>query len=84
MLNRPTWFEIFASGASAPLKALAGGGRHALHWASAHTGLPVVVVAAIALVLSWRLAKRTARLVVEVAVALAVLLIATKLGLIRW
>jgi hypothetical protein len=84
MVNRPSWFEIFAAGSSSPLKAVTAGGRHALHWASAHTGLPVVVVAALALVLTWRVAKRTAHLVIEVAVAVALLMIATKLGWIRW
>jgi hypothetical protein len=58
--------------------------RGALHWASEHTGLPVTVVAAVALVLSWRLAKRTAHLAIELVVAFAIVLLATKLGWIRW
>ena len=38
--------------------------REALRWGSHHSGLPVVLVAALALVLSYRLAKRAARLAV--------------------
>jgi hypothetical protein len=41
-------------------------------------------VGAIALVLSWRLVKRTFRLAVEVAVAVALLIAATRLGWVRW
>jgi hypothetical protein len=66
--------------------------QHALHTFGAspfaaiarHTGVPAVVVAAIALVLSFRLARRMARLFVEVGLALAVLLTLTSLGWIRW
>ena len=59
-------------------------GRHALHWAAAHTGLPVIVVAAIALIVAWRVARRTWHIAFELALALAVLLVATHLGWIRW
>ena len=48
------------------------------------SGLPVVVVAAIAVVISWRLAKRSARLAVEVTVVTAALVAATRLGWIAW
>jgi hypothetical protein len=58
--------------------------RHGLDWLSAHTGLPATLLAGIALVLSWRLAKRSARLVVEVTVATTVIAIATHLGFLRW
>ena len=58
--------------------------REALRWGSHHSGLPVVVVAALALVLSYRLAKRAARLAVEVVVATTLLLVATHLGWIVW
>jgi hypothetical protein len=60
------------------------GVRTALQWASNHTGLPVVLVAAIALVVSGRLLKQTLRFAIEVALAAALLLVATKLGLLRW
>jgi hypothetical protein len=55
-----------------------------LHLVSRHTGVPVVIVAAAALVLSFRLARRAARLAVEMTVALALVLVATKMGGIRW
>jgi hypothetical protein len=55
-----------------------------LRWVSHHTGLPVVLVAAIAVVVSWRLFKRTARFAVQVLLTLIALLVATHLGLIRW
>jgi hypothetical protein len=58
--------------------------RSALGWGSTHTGLPVIVVAAIALVVSWHLFRRTLRFAIEVAVAAALLLGATKLGLLSW
>jgi hypothetical protein len=51
---------------------------------SHHTGVPVVVLAAGALVLSWRAARRASRLAFEFAVALAVVLAATRWGWIRW
>jgi hypothetical protein len=80
----PAWFLEL----EARLRPLAGSallwGRHALHWLSAHTGLPVIVVAAIALLVAWRVARRTWHIAFELALALAVLLVATHLGWIRW
>jgi predicted neutral ceramidase superfamily lipid hydrolase len=64
--------------------AVTTGVLHALHSVSDHTGIPVVLVAAVALVLSFRFARRGARLALEVAVALALVLLATKLGWIHW
>jgi hypothetical protein len=64
--------------------AIAGGVRVALRWGSHHTGLPVILVAAISLVLSWRLLKRTLRLTLEVAIALALLVVATRMGWLTW
>lgn len=58
--------------------------RAALRWASHHTGLPVILVAAIALAGSWRLFKQSLRFAIEVALAAALLLVATKLGLLSW
>jgi hypothetical protein len=55
-----------------------------LRWVSQHTGLPVVLVAAIAVVVSWRLFKRTARFALQVLLTLVALLVATRLGWIRW
>jgi hypothetical protein len=56
----------------------------ALHELSKHTGIPVVVIAAVLLVVSFRFARRAARLAVEIAVVLALLLGATQLGWIHW
>jgi hypothetical protein len=56
----------------------------ALKEISQHTGIPVVVVAALALVLSYRAVRRATRLAGEVAIALALVLAATKLGWIHW
>jgi hypothetical protein len=66
------------------LHALGAGLRAALRWGAAHSGLPVVLVAALVIVLSWRLAKRSARLAVELAVVTVMLLMATRLGWITW
>jgi hypothetical protein len=63
---------------------LHGGLGAALRWGAQHTGLPVILVAAIALVGSWRLFKRTLRFTIEVVVAVALLLVATRLGWITW
>ena len=51
---------------------------------SHHTGIPVVILAAAALVVSFRIARRASRLAVELVVALTVVIAATKLGWIRW
>lgn len=56
----------------------------ALRWGSHYTGLPVILVAAIALVVSWRVFRRSLRFVVEVTIAVALLLVATHIGWIHW
>jgi hypothetical protein len=56
----------------------------ALRWTAHHSGLPVVLVGAISLVLSWRILKRALRLTVEVVIALTLLIVATHLGWLRW
>jgi hypothetical protein len=58
--------------------------RAALRWGAHHTGLPVVLFAAIVLVASWHAFRRSLRLAVEVALAVAALLAATRLGWIAW
>jgi hypothetical protein len=62
----------------------ADGTRFVLRWCARHTGLPVVIVAAIALVISVRMARRWARFAVEVALALGLLLVASRLGWVSW
>lgn len=58
--------------------------RAALHAISHRTGLPIIVVTALAFVLSWRVFKRSLRLAVELVLAVAVLLAATRFGWIDW
>lgn len=58
--------------------------RASLRWLSVHTGVPVLVVAAIAVVVGFRLLKRTARFALEVAAITLALLAASELGWLRW
>ena len=58
--------------------------RHFLKLATRHTGVPAVFVAALALVISFRIARKMARLVAEVSLAAAVLFLFTRLGWIAW
>jgi hypothetical protein len=76
MLNPARWIAWAAM--------LGGSARGALYWASQHTGLPVLVIAAIALVASWHMVRRALRFAVQVAVTAALLVVATKLGLLAW
>jgi predicted membrane channel-forming protein YqfA (hemolysin III family) len=55
-----------------------------VHWVARHSGLPVLLVAAIGIVVSWRIFKKAARLAVEVFIVLVLLVIATKLRWISW
>jgi hypothetical protein len=73
----PTRWMVWAA-------TLGGSARGALYWAAQHTGLPVLVIAAAALVASWHIVRRALRFAVQVAVAAALLLAATKLGLLTW
>jgi len=58
--------------------------RGGLHWASRHTGVPTVVLAALGAVVSWRLLRRGLHFGVEVFVVLAALLAAARLGWVTW
>ena len=58
--------------------------HHVLQWASSRTGLPIVVVAALGVVLAWRVARRTWHVIFELTLAFALLFVATRLGWIRW
>jgi hypothetical protein len=51
---------------------------------TAHTGVPVVLVAAAALVVSFRVFKKTVRLAVEIVVVAVLLVVAAKLGWLRF
>jgi uncharacterized protein (TIGR03382 family) len=84
----PAWLER-AEHAAWPLVATwcsstTGAFRQVVRWGASHTGLPAIVVAALAIVLAWRVARRTWHVVFELAVAFGLLLAATKLGWIRW
>jgi hypothetical protein len=91
-VTRPTWLESVTRSAQTALagapatrpRSWIAGLRHALAWGAEHTGLPVIVVAAIALVVAFRLAKRTAHFAIELAVAVTLLFVASKMGWIRW
>jgi hypothetical protein len=63
---------------------LGGSLRGMLSWAAQHTGLPVVLIAAIALVGSWHLFRRSLRFAIEIALTATFLLVLAKLGLLRW
>ncbi len=65
-------------------QALAAALRAGLRDASHRTGLPVIVLAAAAMVVSWHLFRRTLRLVVEMALVSALLFLATRLGWVCW
>jgi hypothetical protein len=58
--------------------------RAALRWGSQHTGLPVMLVAAIAVVLAWHTFKRTLRFALQVVLCVAGLALATRLGWLTW
>ena len=58
--------------------------RHALHVVARHTGIPVLFVAALAVVLSWRIVRRTWRLALEIAVVSALLVALTELHVLGW
>ena len=51
---------------------------------SQHSGVPALVVAALLVVVGWRVLKKSARFVAEVALVTAALFAATQLGWIRW
>lgn len=66
---------------------LSGLAKMAVRWLSAHTGLPALVVAAILIVVAYRLFKKTARFAIEVALVAALLVVAaaaTSAGWLRW
>jgi hypothetical protein len=77
-------FHRAVLGAEHALAPALTAGRSVLRWAAAHSGLPVVVVAALSLVLAVRVARRTWHIALELAFALGILLLATRLGWIRW
>lgn len=69
---------------AARLGPVADWARHALAGIAKEAGVPVVVVAAIALVLSLRIARRAVRIVVEITVAAVILAVASQHGWVRF
>jgi hypothetical protein len=69
---------------SMPWSTLATAARFAIRWLSLHTGVPALLVAAVLVVVGWRILKKTARLAVEVALVAALLVAATSAGWIQW
>jgi hypothetical protein len=67
-----------------PFAATGSALRAGLRWASQHTGLPVILVGGLVLVASFRVAKHSMRFAVELALATALLFLATEFGWIRW
>lgn len=80
-----------------PLPRLVGQAGHALatfghawgparlvRYVAEHTGLPALLVAAVLLVVGYRVLKRTARFALEVALVAAALVLAAQLGWIRF
>jgi len=70
------WSTISASAAASA--------RFAVRWLSLHTGLPALVVAAVLVVVGYRILKKSARFAVEVALVAAFLVAATSAGWIHW
>lgn len=70
--------------ATIPWKAVEGAARFAVRWLSSHTGVPALVVAALLVVVGYRILKKSARLLVEIALVAALLVAATHAGWLRW
>jgi len=56
----------------------------AIHYVAVHTGLPALLVAAIAIVVGYKILKRTGRFALEVTVVSIALVAATEMGWLRW
>jgi hypothetical protein len=78
------WAHALLSAPLVSAKALVTAVHQAMRFVADHTGIPMVVVAAVLLVLSVRMARKSGRILLEVAVVLVILVAATKLGLIAW
>lgn len=70
------WSTIAASAAASA--------HFAVRWLSHHTGLPALLVAAVLVVVGYRILKKSARFAVEVALVAALLVAATSAGWIHW
>lgn len=70
--------------AAIPWKSMENAVRFAVRWLSVHTGVPALVVAAVLVVIGYRILKKSARLMVEVALVAALLVAATHAGWLHW
>jgi hypothetical protein len=66
------------------MQGAGGTALRAMRSVATHTGIPISIVAAIAIVLSFRLARRAGHLALEVALAVALVLAATRAGWLRF
>jgi len=67
-----------------PWRSIEGAARFVVRWLAAHTGVPALVVAALLLVVGYRILKKSVRLLLEVALVAALLVAATHAGWLRW
>jgi hypothetical protein len=72
------------SGAWLYLGAYARCAKVVLSWASRHSGIPAVLLAAVSLVLLFRIAKQSARFFAQVSVVLVLLMVLVRLGWLRF
>jgi hypothetical protein len=70
--------------AAIPWKSMENAARFAVRWLSLHTGVPALVVGALLVVLGYRILRKSARFLVEVALVAAMLVAATHAGWLRW
>lgn len=84
MLAPPLPTRISLPFALPSFAVVSGMAKMAVRWLSTHSGLPALVVAAILIVVGYRILKKTARFAVEVALVAAFLLAATSAGWLRW
>jgi hypothetical protein len=63
---------------------LRAGGTSVVRYLSAHTGLPVLLVAAALVCIGYRVLRRSARFVVEIVAVTLVLSLLTRFGWIAW
>ncbi|MDB4945488.1 MAG: hypothetical protein JWP97_5022 [Labilithrix sp.] len=59
-------------------------GRVAVRWLSVHTGVPALVVAAVLVVVGYRVLKKSLRFFLEVALVAALLVAAAHAGWLRF
>jgi hypothetical protein len=72
------WLSAF------PWKSMENAVRFAVRWVSLHTGAPALVVAALLVVVGYRILKKSARFLLEVALVVVLLVAATHAGWLRW